>query len=200
MFKLACEQKHQENDTKNNVMTTVITSPQVSSSYVVSSSPSSTSAGIINATTCSSLSDSYWLIDSGANEHICCNLKLFSSYHSIPPANVTLPNGSTVTVTHSGNINFSPQFYLNNVLYSSSFRLNLMSVAKVCESLSCFFKFEPNQCIIQDSTSLKMIGLASHQDGLYKFHASSVSTNKVPDSLALSVSCNSSNVIPNKAI
>jgi hypothetical protein len=116
-------------------------SPQVSSSSVIPSSSSHTSAGIINATSCSSLSDSYWLIDSGANEHICCNLKLFSSYHSIPPANVTLPNGSIVTVTHSGNIHFSPQFYLNNVLYSSSFRLNLMSVSKVCESLSCFFKF-----------------------------------------------------------
>jgi hypothetical protein len=45
-----------------------------------------------------------------------------------------------------------------------------------------------------------MIGLASQQDGLYKFHASSVSANKVQDSLALSVSCNSSIVIPNKAI
>lgn len=84
-----------------------------------------------------------------------------------------------------------------------------MSVAKVCESLSCFFKFSPPQCIIHDSTSLKMIGLANQQDGLYKFHASSVSTNKVQDSLALSVSCSSSNlpvscnsstIMPNKVI
>jgi len=80
-----------------------------------------------------------------------------------------------------------------------------MSVAKLCESLSCFFKFLPNQCVIQDSTSLKMIGLASQQDGLYKFHDSSVSPNKVQTSLAsrfcnIHVSCNSSNVIPNKAI
>ena len=80
-----------------------------------------------------------------------------------------------------------------------------MSFHKLCESLSCFFQFLPNQCIIQDSTSLKMIGLASQQDGLYKFHDSSISTNKVQSSLASSactipVSCNSSTVIPNKAI
>jgi len=179
--------------------------PQVSSSYTAPSSHSPTSAGIINSTTFSSLSDSYWLIDSGANEHTCCDLKLFTSYHSISPVNVTLPNGSIVTVTHASNITFSPQLYLTNVLYSSSFKLNLMSVHKVCESLSCLFQFFPNQCIIQDSTSLKMIGLASQQDGLYKFHASSVSTNKVQSSLASSIcniliSCNSSIGIPNKAI
>jgi len=97
------------------------------------------------------------------------------------------------------------QFYLTNVLYSPSFKLNLMSFHKLSESLSCFFQFLPNQCIIQDSTSLKMIGLASQQDGLYKFHDSSISTNKVQSSLASSactipVSCNSSTVIPNKAI
>jgi hypothetical protein len=181
----------------SSTVNNISASPQVSSSFVVPSS--NTSAGIIN-TTSPLLSDSYWLIDSGANEHICCNLHLFSSYHAIPPAHVTLPNGSVVTVTHSGNIQFSPQFYLNNVLYSSSFKLNLMSVAKVCESLSCFFKFSPDQCIIQDSKSLKMIGLASQQDGLYKFHASSVSANKVQASLALSVSCTPSTIIPNKAI
>jgi len=177
-----------------------ISVPQVSSIYTTPSS-----SGIINATICSSLLDSFWLIDFGANEHICCNLNLFSSFHPISPIPITLPNGYTVTVTHSGNITFSSQFYLTNVLYSPHFKLNLMSVAKVCESLSCVFQFSLNQCIIRDSTTLKRIGLANQQDGLYKFHASSLSPNKVASSLNSSVcnipvSCNSSNVIPNKAI
>jgi len=112
-------------------VTNHIAAPQVSSSYTTPSSMTPTSVGIINSTTCSSLSDSHWLIDSGANEHICCDLQLFTSYHSISPVDVTLPNGSIVTVTHAGTIIFSPQFYLTNVLYSSSFKLNLMSVHKV---------------------------------------------------------------------
>lgn len=98
-------------------VTNHIAAPQVSFSYTTPSSLSPTSAGIINSTTCSSLSNSYWLIDFGANEHICCDLKLFTSYHSISPVDVTLPNGSIVTVTHAGNITFSPQFYLTNVLF-----------------------------------------------------------------------------------
>ena len=49
-----------------------------------------------------------------------------------------------------------------------------------------------------------MIGLANQQGGLYKFHASSVSPNKVPTSLVSSAcnvpaTCNSSTIIPNKA-
>jgi len=180
-------------------------SPQVSSSYTVPSSSSPLSAGIINSTTCSPLSDSYWLLDSGANEHICCNSKLFSSFYPIPAVHVNLPNGSHVIVTLAGNIIFSSQFYLTNVFYSPSFKLNLMSVAKVCQSLNCFFKFMPNPCIIHDLTSLKMIGLASQLDGLYKFHALSVSHNNVPcssisNSCNIYVSSNSSHVIPNKAI
>jgi hypothetical protein len=98
-------------------VTNHIAAPQVSFSYTTPSSLSPTSAGIINSTTCSSLSNSYWLIDFGANEHICCDLKLFTSYHSISPVDVTLPNGSIVTVTHAGNITSSPQFYLTNVLF-----------------------------------------------------------------------------------
>ena len=137
-----------------------ISVPQVSSIYTTPSS-----SGIINATMCSSLFDSFWLIDSGANEHICCNLNFFSSYPPISPVHVTLPNGSTVTVTHYGKITFSSQFYHTNVFYSPHFKLNLMSVAKFCESLSCVFQFSLNQCIIHDSTTLKMIGLANQQDG-----------------------------------
>jgi len=87
-------------------------SPQVSSSYTAPSSSSPTSACIINVTTCSSLSNSYWLIDSGANEHICCNLKLFSSFHPISLVHVTLPNGSTATVTHVGKSLLVPTFTL----------------------------------------------------------------------------------------
>ena len=50
-----------------------------------------------------------------------------------------------------------------------------------------------------------MIGLASQLDGFYKFHASSITPTNVPSSSIskscnFSVSCNSNNVIPNKAI
>lgn len=55
------------------------------------------------------------------------------------------------------------------MLYSLSFKLNLISVAKLCQYLSCNVQFSYYKCIIQDKTSLKMIG-ANQVDDLCKFH------------------------------
>ena len=152
-------------------------------------------------------SNSLWLLDSGANEHIFTTLSHFDSIYPIKPVYVTLPNGSSVVLDQAGTITFSPQFYLTNVLYSPTFKLNLISVAKLCQALSCVFHFSANQCLIQDTTSLKMIGLASQQDGLYKFHISNLasinsisSTINVPCTSFPSINCNSSHSIPVKAL
>jgi len=63
------------------------------------------------------------------------------------------------------------------VLYSPHFTLNLISVAKCCDSLTCFFHFSLEKYLIQDQQSLKMIGLAKQMDGLYKFYPSCKSSN-----------------------
>jgi len=178
-------------------------SPHITSGYTASSS----SAGIYNVNSCSLPSHSYWLLDSGANEHICSHLPHFTSLYLIKHVYVTLPNNTTVVIDQAGTIIFSPQFYLTNVLYSPTFKLNLMSVAKVCQSLSCVFHFSDKQCIIQDKTSFKIIGLASQQDGLYKFYSSNLasinsisSTINVPCTSVSTITCNSSHSIPVKAL
>ena len=53
----------------------------------------------------------HWLIDSGANEHICCNISFFSSLYKIKPVQVTLPNGHSILVHYAGTVSFSPQHH-----------------------------------------------------------------------------------------
>ena len=177
-------------------------SPQITFGYTASSS----SAGIFNVNSSSLPSNSLWPIDSRANEHIFSNLSHFTSFYQIKPVHVTLPNGSSLIVDHAGTISFSPQFYLTNVLYSPNFKLNLISVAKLCESLSCVFHFKYDKCLIQDKTSFKMIGLASQQDGLYKFHVSNLaSVNSISSKINVpctisAITCNSNTSIPIKAL
>jgi hypothetical protein len=149
----------------------------------------------------------YWLLDSGANEHLCCNLSYFTSFHRIKPVCVTLPNKTTILVHYAGNVSFTPQFYLTNVLYSPLCQLNLISVAKLCESLSCVLHFSHDQCMIQDQTSMKMIGLARQVHGLYRYSPAPdacssnfmLSRNKACIS-SFSVDCHSSNCIPASAL
>ena len=82
-------------------------------------------------------SSDFWFLDSGANDHIFSSLSSFSSFYKTKPISVNLPNGSSVLVQHVGKISFSPTLYLTNILYSPLFKLNLISVSKMCRTLSC---------------------------------------------------------------
>jgi len=37
----------------------------------------------------------YWILDSGATDHVCSSLSEFTSYKSIKPIPISLPNGHT---------------------------------------------------------------------------------------------------------
>jgi hypothetical protein len=142
------------------------TSPIVESGLHFHTSSLSSVHSIVS---CSIQTDSkFWLIDSGANDHICSSLEWFSSYYKIKPIHVNLPNGNSVVVNYAGNIHFSQDLYITNVLYSPEFRLNLISVSKLCTHLSCFVEFSSHQCVIQDVTSKKTIGLGDQANGLYR--------------------------------
>uniref|UniRef100_A0A803PEA8 Retrovirus-related Pol polyprotein from transposon TNT 1-94-like beta-barrel domain-containing protein n=1 Tax=Cannabis sativa TaxID=3483 RepID=A0A803PEA8_CANSA len=68
----------------------------------------------------------FWVIDSGATHHICCNLSLFTSlHHNAIALFVSLPNGTRIHVQKSGTINISATLTLHNVLYVPSFQFNL---------------------------------------------------------------------------
>jgi len=138
--------------------------------------PSSSVTPISGISTIFSCALSYsfhdWLLDYGDNEHICSSLQYFTSYHSIKPVHVHLSNKTIVTIYHAGTVVFSPHFHITNVLYSPHFKLNLISIAKIINSLNCYVKFLPDKCIIQDLITNKMIGLADPHGGLYKLRIS----------------------------
>lgn len=170
---------------QSNLVVSASPTPQATSNHIAATPTLSTSisatessAGIpVSIPLSSSLKPSFWLVDSGANEHICCDPTCFTSFYKIKPVHVSLPNGNIVLVHYAGTVEFNSKFYLNHVLYSPHFLLNLISVAKLCESLTCFFHFSIDKCLIQDQQSLKMIGLAKQMDGLYKFYPSSKDCN-----------------------
>jgi len=97
-------------------------------------------------------------------------LSHFTSYHQINPISVKLPNGNQVFANYSGSVFINQDHVLDNVLYIPNFTfnlLNLLSVAKLIDNLSCVIVFYSNGCHIKDKTSLKMIGSAKMQGRLY---------------------------------
>jgi len=164
---------------QSNLVVSAPSSSQATSNHIASTNISTPnpSAGISASVSSLTSKPSFWLIDSGVNEHICCDITSFSSFYRIKPVYVSLPNGNTVLAHFAGNVSFNSKFHLTHVLYSPHFTLNLISVAKCCDSLTCFFHFSLEKCLIQDQQSLKMIGLAKQMDGLCKFYPSCKSSH-----------------------
>jgi hypothetical protein len=81
------------------------------------------------------------IIDSCANDHICGNLKWFSSYNEIAPIYMKLPIGHYAIDKHSRTIKFSSDFIIHNVLYVLEFSFNLTSLSKLSNSLNCTVKY-----------------------------------------------------------
>ena len=116
-----------------------------------------------------------WILDTGATDHICCSLNLFTTYTSISPIQVRLPNGSHTCSSLAGSVCLSDDLVLHGVLYLPSFSFNLISVTKLTSSLHCQLVFTDCACEIQDLSSSKMIGYAKVEHGLYVLEGPGIS-------------------------
>jgi len=110
---------------------------------------------------------SSWIINSGASDHMCSSLTYFTSYHQINPIYVKLLKSNQVIANYSRSVFLNQNHVIDNVLYIPCFTLNLLSVAKWINKLSCVLTFNSNGSHIQDKNSLKMIGSTKMQDRLY---------------------------------
>jgi hypothetical protein len=94
-------------------------------------------------------------------------MEYFSSYTSITPIHVRLPNGTTSIARYADTVQFSPGFLVAQVLYVPDFHLNLISVPKLCIDNKYTVSFNDDKCLIQERDTLKMIGLGELVEGLY---------------------------------
>ncbi|XP_019416421.1 PREDICTED: uncharacterized protein LOC109327712 [Lupinus angustifolius] len=108
-----------------------------------------------------------WILDSGATDHICSTLSLFSAYYRIKPILVKLPNGSQVVAKISRTIPILQNLILHNVLYLPYFSYNLLSIPRLAMDISCIICFNESSREIQDNNTLKMIGTTRIIKGLY---------------------------------
>ncbi|CAN1170518.1 Retrovirus-related Pol polyprotein from transposon RE2 [Linum perenne] len=108
-----------------------------------------------------------WVVDSGATDHIAYSIDFLDHYQTVSNSFVSLPNGSSVPITHIGSIVCNKNLVLQNVLIIPSFRFNLLSVSKLSAQNSCVAIFSTASCVFQDTRTSKMIGTADLWNGLY---------------------------------
>lgn len=106
---------------------------------------------IISLTTFTVKNDLQWIIDSGATDHMCCNIHLMHSVVLLrPPIQVALPTGQCITVARSGSVTLTPNLDLHHVLYIPHFYYNLLSISKLTNDTNCCVTFSSSKCEFQD--------------------------------------------------
>jgi len=66
-----------------------------------------------------------WILDTGATDHVTCDMSLFLTYYEIEPVKVRLPNNTQVIAKCVGTIVLSEDFIIYNVLFIPEFALNI---------------------------------------------------------------------------
>ena len=120
-----------------------------------------------------------WILDSGATNHVCINLSMFSSHNRIKDLSVNLPNGLSVIATHKGIVQLHDDIILKDVLFIPDFKHNLIFVSKLIEKSQLQVVFSECGCFIQDQMTKRTIGSAKHQAGLYVFTCSKHNVNNM---------------------
>uniref|UniRef100_A0A803L939 ABC transporter domain-containing protein n=1 Tax=Chenopodium quinoa TaxID=63459 RepID=A0A803L939_CHEQI len=114
-------------------------------------------------------SNSKWIIDSGATDHICSNLEWFVDYSVFDKSvkTITIADGKKAEIKHIGDVKIGNGIILKNVLHVLGFQFNLISTHKLCKDLSCDIIFTHDKCMIQDHSQRFTPVLGKLDSGLY---------------------------------
>ncbi|KAF7811459.1 Retrovirus-related Pol polyprotein from transposon RE1 [Senna tora] len=112
----------------------------------------------------------YWIVDSGASDHMTGDSGMFSSWYPYTQNyKVRIADGSLADVTGIGEVSLSDSITLKSVLFVPKLKCNLLSVAKLAHDSNCKAEFTHSSCSFQDVDSGKMIGNARVREDLYRF-------------------------------
>lgn len=107
----------------------------------------------------------YWILDSGASQHICSNLKAFTNIRPVQNSNVILPNNTSIAVNLCGDVVINSQLTLQKVLFIPHFQVNLLSVSALTARSPLVVTCTEHNFLIYDSINMETIGRGNkHQD------------------------------------
>lgn len=98
------------------------------------------------------------IIDTGASNHMIANLKCMTDLHQVVGCPVGLPDGQHTIATKKGSIKLSENQKLENVLFVSHLKCNLISASPLIDQVDCIVQFTKNLCVMQGRTSRMLLG------------------------------------------
>lgn len=126
----------------------------------------------LNAQTCQGRNT--WIMDSGASEHMCHNIKCFTDYESFPlPKQIIIGDGTVIHAKGVGIIHLQAyngtewtETSLNGALYVPDMKLNLFSVSSATDK-GYVLEMNKEKCIFRKNNKQQICAIAHRKDRLY---------------------------------
>ena len=101
-----------------------------------------------------------WVIDSGASHHMTLHIDVLDDVDALSdPIPIAQPDSKIVAVKKTGTVSLGDHLILKEVLYTPTFKCNLISVQKLANDENCLIIYGVHFCALQDLTSRKLIQL-----------------------------------------
>ncbi|KAK3035841.1 hypothetical protein RJ639_032978 [Escallonia herrerae] len=143
------------------------------------------------------VTNSAWIIDSGATDHMTFDSRQVSTLKLSSQKFVTTANGTPAPIVGEGHLPLTDNMNLDSVLVVPSLDYNLLSVSQITTALFCVVIFWPNFCVFKDIRTRQTIGCGVRRGKLYYLDLVSKSSDKLRQALMALVEAIVAPVLPN---
>ena len=124
-------------------------------------------------------SNSAWIIDSGATDHMTFNSRQVSPLKSSSQNSVSTTNGTSIPIIGEGSLSLTNTLNLDSVLVVTSLNYNLLSISQITTALFCVVIFWHEFCVFKDIRTRQTIGCGVRRGKLYYLDLVSKSSDEL---------------------
>ena len=123
--------------------------------------------------------DASWIIDSGANQHMCNDMKLLTNTEEVTRSHISTASGNSKLQSNiTGKVKINDHFILDDVMYVPGLARNLISLSKIIESGFEVFTTPDGMTVLKNGGTLT----AKVTNGLYLVKPDTIALTTVLDS------------------
>ena len=131
------------------------------------------------------VSNSAWIIDSDATDHMTFDSRQVSPLKSSSQNFVSTANGTSISIIGEGSLSLTNTLNLNSVLFVPSLNYNLLSVSQITIALFCVVIFWLEFCVFKDIRTRQTIGCDVRRGKLYYLDLVSKSLDELRQALKI---------------
>ena len=131
------------------------------------------------------VSNSAWIIDSGATDQMTFDSRQVSPLQSSSQHSVSTANGTSIPIIGEGSLSLTNTLNLNFILVVPSLNYNLLLVSQITTALFCVVIFWPEFCVFKDIRTRQTIGCGVRRGKLYYLDLVSKSLDELRQALKI---------------